>query len=138
MKFVKLIIFRSGFIIQGTFTLLMQQRKIKKFFRIEFLRIRHATLFKSLKRLSTYFWINTSYLWEFLNVKKFWNKKQNHKLCPKLICILYNIQYMKYWWMHIKMCLIGSWNWRIATNSNFLIPIFLQPDSVNLLYFKLR
>ena len=28
-------------------------------------------------------------------------------------------------------------NWVLATNSNFLIPISLQPDGVNLWYFKL-
>ena len=29
-------------------------------------------------------------------------------------------------------------NWVFATNPNFLIPILLQPDGVNLWYFKLR
>ena len=29
------------------------------------------------------------------------------------------------------------WNWVFATNSNFLIPISLQPDGVGLWYFKL-
>ena len=28
--------------------------------------------------------------------------------------------------------------WVFATNSNFLIPIFLQPDGINLWYFKFR
>ena len=33
----------------------------------------------------------------------------------------------------------GSWmNWDFDANSNFRIPISLQPDSVNLLYSKLR
>ena len=28
--------------------------------------------------------------------------------------------------------------WVFVTNSNFLIPIFVQPDDVNLWYFKVR
>ena len=34
--------------------------------------------------------------------------------------------------------LIFERNWVFATNSNFLIPISLQSDGVNLYYFKLR
>ena len=49
----------------------------------------------------------------------------------------------KKWIKSIKLWFVPNhnlvqWNWAFATNTNFLIPIYLQPNVVNLWYFKLR
>ena len=44
---------------------------------------------------------------------------------------------LKLWWKVLWMVKVEQRKWVFATNPNFLTPIHLQPNDVNLWYFKL-
>ena len=56
-----------------------------------------------------------------------------------MFCMIENDIYrIKYLFLFCSFCLWKKVNWIFATNLNFLLPISLQLDGVNLWFFKVR
>ena len=64
-----------------------------------------------------------------IGLKKKFNQNKFSKSFKNKNCINYDQTKHKYF---------DKWNLVLATNSNLLIPIFLQPNGLKLLYFKLK